>query len=170
MKMINNHMSKRVASQGTISCSLAEGSCQHGLRPTLGIQGYDRRHHWYRGGGSCSFFIGSQRAILKKPKESKHWHLKTSYVSGFEPMSKIMVDGDVDGYVQQTWQVLGRYKTNMVFWGQHMWSARGFECRVDCCQQNDPYTFFVIGGKGSYILLLRRDWIHTNYCIPSRMH
>jgi hypothetical protein len=29
-------------------------------------------------------------------------------------MSKIMVDDDVDGYVQQTWQVLGRSKTNMI--------------------------------------------------------
>ena len=25
-------------------------------------------------------------------------------------------------------------------------------------------TFFVIDGKGSYSLLLGRDWIHANYC------
>ena len=31
-------------------------------------------------------------------------------------------------------------------------------------------TFFVIKGKGSYNLLLGRDWIHTNCCIPSTMH
>ena len=28
-------------------------------------------------------------------------------------------------------------------------------------------TFFIIDGKGSYSLLLGRDWIHANYCIPS---
>ena len=33
-----------------------------------------------------------------------------------------------------------------------------------------PTTFFVINGKGSYILLLGRDWIHANCCIPSTMH
>jgi hypothetical protein len=31
-------------------------------------------------------------------------------------------------------------------------------------------TFFVIEGKGAYSLLLGRDWIHANYCIPSTMH
>ena len=31
-------------------------------------------------------------------------------------------------------------------------------------------TFFVIDGKGSYSLLLGRDWIHANCFIPSTMH
>jgi len=30
--------------------------------------------------------------------------------------------------------------------------------------------FFVIDGKGSYSLLLGRDWIHANCCVPSTMH
>ena len=33
-----------------------------------------------------------------------------------------------------------------------------------------PTTFFVINGKGSYNLLLGRDWIHANCCILSTMH
>jgi len=33
-----------------------------------------------------------------------------------------------------------------------------------------PTTFFVINGKGAYNLVLGRDWIHANYCIPSTMH
>jgi hypothetical protein len=31
-------------------------------------------------------------------------------------------------------------------------------------------TFFVIEGKGAYSLLLGRDWIHANCCVPSTMH
>jgi hypothetical protein len=31
-------------------------------------------------------------------------------------------------------------------------------------------TFFVTEGKGAYSLLLGRDWIHANCCIPSTMH
>ena len=30
--------------------------------------------------------------------------------------------------------------------------------------------FFVINGKGSYSLILSRDWIHANCCVPSTMH
>jgi len=33
-----------------------------------------------------------------------------------------------------------------------------------------PTTFFVVSGKGAYNLLLGRDWIHANCCIPSTMH
>jgi hypothetical protein len=31
-------------------------------------------------------------------------------------------------------------------------------------------TFFVADVQGSYSLILRRDWIHANCCIPSSMH
>jgi hypothetical protein len=31
-------------------------------------------------------------------------------------------------------------------------------------------TFFFIEGKGAYSLLLGRDCIHSNCCIPSTMH
>jgi len=33
-----------------------------------------------------------------------------------------------------------------------------------------PMTFFVTSGKGAYNLLLGREWIHANFCIPSTMH
>jgi hypothetical protein len=33
-----------------------------------------------------------------------------------------------------------------------------------------PTSFLVISGKRLYNLFLIRDWIHVNYCIPSRMH
>jgi len=33
-----------------------------------------------------------------------------------------------------------------------------------------PTTFFVINGKGAYNLLLGRDYIRANYCVPSTMH
>jgi hypothetical protein len=33
-----------------------------------------------------------------------------------------------------------------------------------------PTTFFIIDRKGSYSLLLGRDWIHDNCSVPSTMH
>jgi hypothetical protein len=33
-----------------------------------------------------------------------------------------------------------------------------------------PTSFFIISNKSTYTVLLRRDWIHANCCIPSMMH
>jgi hypothetical protein len=33
-----------------------------------------------------------------------------------------------------------------------------------------PTSFFIISRKSMYTVLLGRDWIHANYCIPSTMH
>jgi hypothetical protein len=33
-----------------------------------------------------------------------------------------------------------------------------------------PTTFFVVDVKGRYNMLLRRDWIHANECVPSTLH
>jgi hypothetical protein len=33
-----------------------------------------------------------------------------------------------------------------------------------------PTSFFIINSKSTYTILLGRDWIHANCCIPSTMH
>jgi hypothetical protein len=33
-----------------------------------------------------------------------------------------------------------------------------------------PTTFFMVESRGTYTMLLGRDWIHTNCCIASMMH
>jgi hypothetical protein len=33
-----------------------------------------------------------------------------------------------------------------------------------------PTSFFIVNSKSTYTVLLGRDWIHTNCCIPSTMH
>jgi hypothetical protein len=33
-----------------------------------------------------------------------------------------------------------------------------------------PTSFFIVSSKSTYTVLLRRDWIHANFCIPSTMH
>jgi hypothetical protein len=33
-----------------------------------------------------------------------------------------------------------------------------------------PTTFFIVDSKSTYAVLLGRDWIHANCCIPSTMH
>jgi hypothetical protein len=33
-----------------------------------------------------------------------------------------------------------------------------------------PTSFFIVSSKSLYTVLLGRDWIHANCCIPSMMH
>jgi predicted aspartyl protease len=33
-----------------------------------------------------------------------------------------------------------------------------------------PTSFFIISSKNTYTVLIGRDWIHSNCCIPSTMH
>jgi hypothetical protein len=33
-----------------------------------------------------------------------------------------------------------------------------------------PTSFFIVSSKSTYTVLLGRDWIHANCCIPSMMH
>jgi hypothetical protein len=33
-----------------------------------------------------------------------------------------------------------------------------------------PTSFFIVSSKSTYTILLGRDWIHANCCIPSMMH
>jgi hypothetical protein len=33
-----------------------------------------------------------------------------------------------------------------------------------------PTSFFIVSSKSTYTIMLGRDWIHANCCIPSTMH
>jgi hypothetical protein len=33
-----------------------------------------------------------------------------------------------------------------------------------------PTSFFIVSSKSTYTVMLERDWIHANCCIPSTMH
>jgi hypothetical protein len=33
-----------------------------------------------------------------------------------------------------------------------------------------PTSFLIVNSKSTYTILLGRDWIHANFCIPSMMH
>jgi hypothetical protein len=50
-------------------------------------------------------------------------------------------------------------------------NTRGAVCvELTIGSKSLPTTFFVVDAKGTYSILLGRDWIHANCCIPSTMH
>jgi len=122
-------------------------------------------------------------AIFEKPADDERQHLKALFVKGRvdgQPMTKILIDGGaaINIMPYAVYQKLGKgdqdlTKTDMmlkVFEG-NVSPVKGAICvELTIGSKTLPTTLFVISGKGAYNLLLGRDWIHANCCIPSTMH
>jgi hypothetical protein len=132
---------------------------------------------------SAKLILSPEQAVFQKPEGTENRHLKPLYINGYvngKPMSMIMVDGGaaVNLMPYATFRKLGRsiedlIKTNMVlkdFGGNPSETKGVLNVELTVGNKTIPITFFVIDGKGSYSLLLERDWIHANCCIPSTMH
>jgi hypothetical protein len=64
-------------------------------------------------------------------------------------------------------------KTNLTLngVGGNLMKARGVvSMKLTIGSKSLATTFFVIEVQGNYSIILGRDWIHTNHCIPSTLH
>jgi hypothetical protein len=64
-------------------------------------------------------------------------------------------------------------KTNMtlnVFSGEASEAKGTISKELTVSSETMPTTFFVVDIKGKYNILLGRDWIHANGCVPSTLH
>jgi hypothetical protein len=127
--------------------------------------------------------LGPRPVILEKPQAKNYKHLKALYLKGYingQPVNKMVVDTGA-GVNIMPYLVLHRLgrstedliKTNVTlsdFNGQTS-EAQGV-LSVDLTIGNKTVltSFFVVNSKSTYNVLLGRDWIHTNCCIPSTMH
>ena len=122
-------------------------------------------------------------AIFEKPADNERQHLKALFVKGRvdgQPMTKILVDGGAGINIMSyaVYRKLGKgdqdlTKTDMMLkdFEGNVSPVKGAICvELTIGSKTSPTTFFVISGKGAYNLLLGRDWIHANCCIPSTMH
>jgi len=122
-------------------------------------------------------------AIFEKPADNERQHLKALFVKGRvdgQPMTKILVDGGaaINILPYAVYQKLGKgdqdlTKTDMMLkdFEGNVSPVKGAICvELTIGNKTLPTTFFIISGKGAYNMLLGRDWIHANCCIPSTMH
>jgi len=122
-------------------------------------------------------------AIFEKPFDDQRQHLKAMFVKGRvdgQPISKILIDGGaaINILPYAVYRKLGKgdqdlTKANMMLkdFEGNVSLVKGAICvELTIGSKTLPTTFFVISGKGAYNLLLGRDWIHANCCIPSTMH
>jgi hypothetical protein len=127
--------------------------------------------------------FGPRPVIYEKPREKNYKHLEALYLKGYingHPVNKMLVDtgAAVNIMPYSVLRRLGRsaedlIKTNVMlsdFNGQAS-EAQGV-LNVDLTVGNKTIStsFFIISSKSTYSVLLRRDWIHANCCIPSMMH
>jgi len=121
--------------------------------------------------------------IFKKPADDERQHLKALFVKGRvdgQPMTKIFIDGGaaINIMPHAVYRKLGKgdqdlTKTDMMLkdFEGNVSPIKGAICvELTIGSKTLLTTFFVISGKGAYNILLGRDWIHANCCIPSTMH
>jgi hypothetical protein len=122
-----------------------------------------------------------KQATFDKP--TKNWHMRPLYLRGYvngKPLTKMFVDGGaaVNVMPYTTFRKLGMGLGDLTPTSIVLNDFAGNPSDTKGCVHVDLMidsktlltTFFVIEGKGAYILLLGRDWIHANCCIPSTIH
>jgi hypothetical protein len=127
--------------------------------------------------------LGPRPVIFEKPQAKNYKHLKALYLKGYingQPVNKMLVDtgAAVNIMPYSVLRRLGRstgdlIKTNVTlsdFNGQTSEAQGVLSVDLTVGSKTVPTSFFVVNSKSTYNILLGRDWIHTNYCIPSTMH
>jgi hypothetical protein len=122
-----------------------------------------------------------QSATFEKPE--RYLHLKALYLKGFidgKPMTKMLVDGGAAFNLMPytTFRKLDKMPEDLFsidmrlpdFSGKASMTKGAICVQLTIGSKSLPTTFFIIDAKGSYSILLGRDWIHANCCIPSTMH
>ncbi|KAK1619170.1 hypothetical protein QYE76_024687 [Lolium multiflorum] len=126
---------------------------------------------------------GPRPVIFEKPRERSYRHLKALYLRGYingQPVNKMLVDtgAAVNIMPYSILRRLGRsssdlIKTNVTlsdFNGQASEAQGVLNVDLTVGRKTIPTTFFIVDSKSTYAVLLGRDWIHANCCIPSTMH
>jgi hypothetical protein len=127
--------------------------------------------------------FGPRPVIFEKPREKNYRHLKALYLKGYingQYVSRMLVDtgAAVNIIPYSVLRKLGASvgdltKTNITlsdFNGQTSEAQGVLSVDLTVGGKTVPTSFFVVNNKGSYTVLLGRDWIHANCCIPSTMH
>ncbi|PUZ69980.1 hypothetical protein GQ55_2G174700 [Panicum hallii var. hallii] len=128
-------------------------------------------------------FHAPRPVIFEKPREKNYRHLKALYLKGYingQPVSRMLVDtgAAVNTMLYSVLRCLGHFvrdliKTNITLSdinGQTLEAQGVLSVDLTVGGKTVPTSFFVVNSKGSYTVLLGKDWTHANCCIPSTMH
>jgi hypothetical protein len=127
--------------------------------------------------------FGLRPVNFEKPREKNYKHFKALYLKSYingHPVNKMLVDttAAVNIMPYLVLHRLGRsagdlIKTNVMlsdFNGQASEAQDVLNVDPTVGSKTIPPSFFIVSSKSTYIVLLGRDWIHANGCVPSTMH
>ena len=131
----------------------------------------------------AQFDCGPRPVIFEKPREKSYKHLKALYLKGYingQPIGKMLVDtgAAVNIMPYSMLRRLGRSSADLIKTNVTLNDFNGLSSEAQGVLNVDltvgrktiPTSFFVVDSKSTYAVLLGRDWIHANCCIPSTMH
>jgi hypothetical protein len=126
--------------------------------------------------------LGVERVVFDKPENSGA-HMKPLFIWGHldgAPIGHMLVDGgaSVNILLLSLFKKLGHIECDLKHTNLSLSSfagdpieAKGIICKeLTVGSKSVPMTFFMVDVKGCYNVLLRRDWIHANECVPSTLH
>jgi hypothetical protein len=126
--------------------------------------------------------LGPKEVMFKKPEESSQ-HLKPLYIRGHidgRLISRMLIDGGatVNLMSYSVFKKLGReddelVKTNLMLngVGGNPMEARGVvSIELTVGSKSLTTAFFIVEVPCNYSVILGRDWIHSNGCVPSTLH
>jgi hypothetical protein len=126
---------------------------------------------------------GPRPVVFEKPREKSYKHLKALYLKGYingQPVGRMLVDtgAAVNIMPYSMLRRLGRTNADLIetnvtlndFNGQTSAAQGVLNVDLTIGRKTIPTSFFIVDSKSTYAVLLGRDWIHANCCIPSTMH
>jgi hypothetical protein len=126
--------------------------------------------------------LGAERVVFDKPENSGA-HMKPLFIRGHldgAPIGHMLVDGgaSINILLLSLFKKLGHIECDLKHTNLSLSSfagdpteAKGIICKeLTVGSKSVPTTFFMVDVKGCYNMLLRRDWIHANECVPSTLH
>jgi hypothetical protein len=128
--------------------------------------------------------LNPKEAVFEKPEESSQ-HLKPLYIWGHideKLVSRMLIDGGaaINLMPYTIFMKLGReddglVKTNLTLnsiggGGNPMEAQSVISLELTIGSKSLATTFIVVEVQGNYSVILGRDWIHANRCVPSTLH
>jgi len=145
------------------------------------VRAIDHEEESYEEIAMAPWIYQAESATFEKPK--KYLHFKALYLKSFidgKPLTKMIVDGEatVNLMPYSTFRKLGKRVEDLcptdmglTNFSGNITVTKGAMCvELTIGSKSLPTTLFVDDAKGTYNILLGRDWIHANCCIPSTMH
>jgi hypothetical protein len=126
--------------------------------------------------------LGAERVMSEKP-ENLGAYKKPLFIWGHldeMPIRHMLIDGGASVNILPLLLIkmlshiegdLTRTNLRLSGFAGELMEAKGIICKeLTAGSKTVPRTFFMVDVKGCYNMLLGRDWIHANKCVPSTPH